>query len=299
MRTAALFVCLVLFGTLAFGSVVLSHFEFSAGDGHVGFTWGTTSETDNYFFMILRNGQVVQQVPGHNTTTLPQEYDWTDTAAPNGAHCRYHLLCYSSTDHDTLRAFTAIPPHFAAIDTFTVHGNASRTQLNWTILSEYHTLRYEVIRNGALVFAVAGHVTSLAPRYYSAVDSTVSMGQSYLYTLWAVGTDSSRDSLSSENITLDAPLRPSDLAPASLELSAYPNPFNATAVLAFTLPAPQRVHLALYDITGHECTRLADEPLSTGEHRVRVDASALPSGVYLARLSGNRQSATQKLLLLK
>ncbi len=87
--------------------------------------------------------------------------------------------------------------------------------------------------------------------------------------------------------------------PVGFGLSAYPNPFNAQASLSFSLPITGAVSLKLYDITGREVRTLLDERRAAGRHVIRFDASDLPSGVYLCRLSAADWHATQKLVLLK
>ena len=88
--------------------------------------------------------------------------------------------------------------------------------------------------------------------------------------------------------------------PASPQfLPNYPNPFNATTTIAFTLPAATRARLALYTVEGREVAVLRDGLQPAGEHRAQLDAGALASGVYLCRLTSANFSATQKIMLLK
>ena len=87
--------------------------------------------------------------------------------------------------------------------------------------------------------------------------------------------------------------------PYALSLSAYPNPFNPSTTLSFSLPKAGNVKLEVFDVTGRLVTTLADERFEAGEHTLRFDGSALPSGVYFARVHTGDVSQTQKLLLLK
>lgn len=86
---------------------------------------------------------------------------------------------------------------------------------------------------------------------------------------------------------------------SSLILSSFPNPFNPTTQIAFTLPRAQRVRLVVYDVTGREVRTLTDRVYESGEHRVSFDGSSLPSGIYFARLNAGTFSKAEKLLLLK
>lgn len=80
---------------------------------------------------------------------------------------------------------------------------------------------------------------------------------------------------------------------------AYPNPFNASAVIRFALPARGYTVLTVTNILGHEVSRLADGPLEAGEHSVRFSADRLSSGVYFYTLRSNGIIQTKKMLLLK
>jgi len=82
--------------------------------------------------------------------------------------------------------------------------------------------------------------------------------------------------------------------PSEVSLSAYPNPFNATTTITYSLPASGAVELRVYDVTGRLAKTLVDEVMSAGTHSMSVDGSALASGVYFARLQAADQVGTQK-----
>jgi len=86
---------------------------------------------------------------------------------------------------------------------------------------------------------------------------------------------------------------------------AFPNPFNPSTTLAFTLPAAGTVRLDVYDVTGRRVRRLLDGPAAAGRNEVvwdgRDDAGrALASGAYLARLTAPRAApSTRRLTLVR
>jgi hypothetical protein len=91
-----------------------------------------------------------------------------------------------------------------------------------------------------------------------------------------------------------------DQAPETFTLqSAYPNPFNPTTTIAYTLPAAARVKLSIYDIGGRLLATLVEGYRDAGVQEILFDASGLPSGIYLARLESGSCSQVQKLVLLK
>jgi hypothetical protein len=88
-------------------------------------------------------------------------------------------------------------------------------------------------------------------------------------------------------------------SPTSFSLSAYPNPFNPTTTISFSLPNAEAVELKLFDITGRLVTTLLDERRGAGAYSLNFDAADLPSGIYFARLTSGARRVTQKLMLLK
>jgi hypothetical protein len=87
--------------------------------------------------------------------------------------------------------------------------------------------------------------------------------------------------------------------PQELRMTIYPNPFNITTHLEFTLPSTQRVSLRLYDVLGREVAVLMNEIRTAGQHQMMFDASGLPSGLYLCRLEAGEMAQTRKMVLLK
>ncbi len=84
----------------------------------------------------------------------------------------------------------------------------------------------------------------------------------------------------------------------------YPNPFNGATQVRFALPKAARVHVAVFNVVGHEVAELANRRFGAGTHRVAWDGTdalhrPLPSGIYFVRLQAGSTSLTRKVLLLK
>jgi photosystem II stability/assembly factor-like uncharacterized protein len=84
----------------------------------------------------------------------------------------------------------------------------------------------------------------------------------------------------------------------------FPNPFNPTTNIRFTLPERERVDLRIFDVRGRSVRHLVGDVLPPGDHGViwdgRDDArNPVPSGIYLSRLVAGGETATRKMLLLK
>ncbi|MEW6755636.1 MAG: T9SS type A sorting domain-containing protein [Candidatus Latescibacterota bacterium] len=84
----------------------------------------------------------------------------------------------------------------------------------------------------------------------------------------------------------------------------YPNPFNGTTVLRFSLREPTAVELAVYSVTGQRVAVLVSGERPAGEHAERWDAQdaagrPLASGVYLCRLVAGGQTHTRRMALVR
>ncbi len=88
--------------------------------------------------------------------------------------------------------------------------------------------------------------------------------------------------------------------PHSFELSKlYPNPFNPSTQVSFSLPMDGHVQLAAYDVRGEEVDIIFEGTQSVGEHSYIWNASNLPSGVYYIRLQAGTMVSSRKALLIK
>ena len=80
----------------------------------------------------------------------------------------------------------------------------------------------------------------------------------------------------------------------------FPNPFNPTTNIQFTVPASGRALLKVYNTLGQEVATLFDGEATAGtNHQVQFNASNLASGIYFSRLEFDGRIQVKKMLLLK
>ncbi len=88
--------------------------------------------------------------------------------------------------------------------------------------------------------------------------------------------------------------------PMSAELGMnFPNPFNATTVIPFSLSSSADVVLNIYDLIGRRIDTLLETALLPGTYRVPWYARNLPSGVYFCRLRINNTLHSRSMILSK
>ena len=88
--------------------------------------------------------------------------------------------------------------------------------------------------------------------------------------------------------------------PRRFELAElYPNPFNPSTEIQFTLPIEEYVHLSAYDVRGQKVDVIFEGIQSSGQHSYTWNAEMFPSGVYYIRLQAGSMVSNQKALLIK
>ena len=80
---------------------------------------------------------------------------------------------------------------------------------------------------------------------------------------------------------------------------SYPNPFNPTTTISYSIPKRGLVQLKVYDILGKEVATLVNEEKPAGKYSVKFNGSNLPSGVYFYTLRVNNLVQSRKMILLR
>jgi hypothetical protein len=88
--------------------------------------------------------------------------------------------------------------------------------------------------------------------------------------------------------------------PADFSISCnYPNPFNSSTIIGYSLPAPSEVKIDIYNILGQKVKTLLHMKQPAGHHQVVWHAENVPSGAYSYRLQAGNYCETGKMLFLK
>ena len=186
---------------------------------------------------------------------------------------------------------------------FVASPGVNGVELSWQTATEFNNYGFEIERRTiglerspsspwATVGFVGGSGTSSSPREYSFVDRGLSPGR-YAYRVKQI--DRGGASTYTAAVEVEVGLVPHA---AGLEQN-YPNPFNPTTVIRYSLPDRMHITLSVHNLLGQEVAVLVNETQEAGYKSVEFDASGIPSGMYLYRLTTNEFTRTRKLLLLK
>lgn len=99
-----------------------------------------------------------------------------------------------------------------------------------------------------------------------------------------------------QNSRTDRPL----LSPERIVLHPnYPNPFNASTIVRFSVERTDRVRLEVMDLSGRLVRTLADRVFDPGVHQVLFESGGTPSGMYLTVLQSDGLRQVRKILLVR
>jgi hypothetical protein len=182
-------------------------------------------------------------------------------------------------------------------------------QLSWETVSEIDNYGFEVEKARARPKEfypipnsfVPGHGTTILPQSYTFIDSGTTSGTWY-YRLKQIDLDGSvhfHDPIRADVGTITA-AGPDEPLPVSFSLEQnFPNPFNPSTTIEFSLPEQRHVTLAVYDMLGREVGKLVGEVRPAGVHQVQFDAAGLAGGTYFYRFRAGEFTSTKMLMLLK
>ena len=82
-------------------------------------------------------------------------------------------------------------------------------------------------------------------------------------------------------------------------LDNFPNPFNPSTKISYSLKTEGKVSLKIYNTLGEEVITLVDEIKPAGIYESEFNASELPSGIYIYRMQSGEYVSSKKMLLIK
>jgi hypothetical protein len=175
--------------------------------------------------------------------------------------------------------------------------------LMWTTASETSVDYWEIERSnsGSDDFSALARLEAQNNAFggqYTYLDRQGVNGRSYEYRLVNVDLDGSRTVHPSVQSASYGQLGAADVNEYALS-DAYPNPFNPSTSIAYTIPEAGLVTIKVYDVSGREVAVLVNGRQEAGRHSVTFDGTHLSSGTYFYQMTAADFSMTKRTMLLK
>ncbi len=177
--------------------------------------------------------------------------------------------------------------------------------LHWSVATEVNNWGFEIERkladdptsNWTLVhqeLSKADGGNSAVPLNYYYVDSyNLENGRTYSYRITDKALDGSVTSNTSRTVT------PHAAVVNEYSLSNYPNPFNPTTRIAYSMVSEGNVKITVTNIMGQTIATLVNGSAKRGTHYVNWNASDMPSGIYFLRMETTGFNTMRKMVLSK
>jgi flagellar hook assembly protein FlgD len=115
--------------------------------------------------------------------------------------------------------------------------------------------------------------------------------------------DNESHSSNSVYIEYSVPANDDEIAPVVL-IGNYPNPFNPSTTIYFSLPVAGEIALAVYNTKGQFVCRLVDGCLNAGEHEViwngeDENKQVVASGIYFFQLKREGETVIKRMVMIK
>lgn len=246
---------------------------------------------------------------GPLATAPPQAGQFTPTAAqwatktfsiPVGTNMvRFRALSAFGNNLwlDNIKVLDIIP---VELTSFTATAVDNSVTLNWSTATETNNSGFQVERSNGGEFLsvgfVAGYGTTTETKNYSFTDAGLTPG-TYTYRLKQVDLNGTFEY--SNTVEVDI------IAPKEFSLNQnFPNPFNPSTMISFSLAVDSKVSLKVFDILGQEVMTIVNNSLIAGAHEYNFDASNLNTGVYFYRIEasgvdGQNFTSVKKMILTK
>ena len=202
---------------------------------------------------------------------------------------------YFAIDNFTFTDAGLLPIELTSF-TFSVLNNGI-INLNWQTATEVNNYGFEVERtslhkiNWEKIGFVQGNGNSNSPKNYSFTDKPIG-GSEFKYRLKQIDFDGQYEYSPEVVVKLETP------ANFSLKQN-FPNPFNPTTKIEFSIPLDNYVEIKIYNSLGAEVATLLNENRLAGRYSVEFNAGNLSSGVYFYKIVSGNYMDIKKLILLK
>ena len=169
--------------------------------------------------------------------------------------------------------------------------------LNWETSTEFNNYGYEIERsmdsvNFLKIGFANGNGTSSEIHSYKFIDDNISVAGNYFYRLKQIDYDGSSEFSKILNVIF--------AAPKEFELlQNYPNPFNPTTTIRFSVPRESELKINVYSILGQKVLTAVEGKFAAGFYKTEIDATNLPSGIYIYRLESRDYIQSRKMVLLR
>ena len=206
----------------------------------------------------------------------------------------YDFVCLF---HPSMTGMIMAIPLPVELVSFTALLNNGFAELQWTTATESNNRGFAIERKSASgwekVGFVQGHGTTTNENQYGFLDDIRKLQSALIsYRLKQIDFNGTYEYSSEIQIN--------NTVPSEFSLKQnFPNPFNPSTQINFSIPQTSLVVLKVYDVTGREVATLLNQYKTAGSYTLNFNATELASGIYYYTIAAGSFSSTKKMILMK
>ncbi len=247
--------------------VIKSFFVLWASD-----SWRPRFQIDNsnklyFYYSYMDFGQPGQPPENKNYHLLTTSTDWGMTWSPSILiDTNFYDIDFRIVDNKFVKSYS---------EEKNIYLQSSSDLINWTDPTRVNTVDSSVVGgfetqvyNGKLALAWKDNRTGYEEIFYRLMDVPTKVNETKIpnhFTLY----------------------------------QNFPNPFNPTTTISFTLNQKAKTKLRVYDLFGKLVRELINDELNAGDYNIEFSGRDLSAGVYFYQLISGKYKATHKMILLK
>ena len=273
--------------------------------------WRKNGETDFLRYRIYRGTSAQPTTKVDSTTNGIADTSKTFTGLTNGTRYYFRVTAVDSAGNESAysnevsampadRVAPAAPTGLAVTDS-----SSGKIVIRWRKNAETDFQRYRIYRGTSAQPTTKVDSTTNGIADTSKTFTGLTNGTRYYFRVTAVDSAGNESGYSNEVNAAPGPVvgvqQGDGQVPKVFSLSHnFPNPFNPSTVLRFSVAKTHHATLKVYDILGNMVTVLFEGLAEEGRIiAIQFNADALPSGVYYARLQSGSETAIQRMVLMK
>lgn len=207
-----------------------------------------------------------------------------------------HVDCYWDETYDLgAVGFTTLAALPVELISFTAKLENDNVELNWKTATEANNYGFEIEGSqnddwGKIGF-VQGHGNSNSPKEYSFHDRPIGCS-AIKYRLKQIDFDGQFEYSLEVEVKLEVP--------TSFSVRQnFPNPFNPTTKIDFSIPSDDNVQIKVFNVLGMEIATLLNEHRQAGMHSIEFNANNFSSGIYFYKVVSGNYYEIKKMILLR
>ena len=249
--------------------------------------------SDTYAYLTDGVGLKVIDITDPSNPTVKGFYDTSSIAIGVTVSDPY---CYLVDHNDGLYILEFEEESAVLFTSLSARPLGRAIELKWSVEEGGELEGFRILRclPGEQPALLSGVLLERSARRY--IDSSVENGKRYHYTV---------EALTSGGAVIASVEVSAETAPPVMKLySNFPNPFNPSTTIAFSLPERERIRLEVFDINGKKIRTLVHGIVEEGYREIiwngRDDSgSEVVSGLYFYRLKAGKKMISRKAVLLR